>query len=271
MAGSADLYGDDGRLPANSVNFVTCHDGFTLWDLVSYDRKRNLANGEEGRDGSDDNASWNCGAEGPSADRDVLALRRRQARNHQAILMLSRGVPMLLAGDEVLRSQGGNNNAWCQDNEISWLDWRAGDAQQEMRRFTRELISLRRRHQSLMVNRFFDGKPVPGRGGLPDVSWHGARLSDPPWRETDAKLLRFTLAGLARDEEDLHVILNMSDRALELELPLVAGRRWHLAVDTFRPSPDDVVPRERQRPLSGMTCRVGPRSVVVLEARAGQP
>ena len=123
IAGSADLYAADGRLPGNSINFITCHDGFTLQDLVSYNAKHNDANGEDNRDGSDDNASWNCGVEGETSDPEVLALRRRQARNHLAILMLSRGVPMLLAGDEVLRSQDGNNNAWCQDNPLSWFDW----------------------------------------------------------------------------------------------------------------------------------------------------
>ena len=151
---------------------MTCHDGFTLHDLVSYDRKHNEANGEENRDGSDDNISWNCGVEGETSDPSVLALRRRQARNHLAILMLSRGVPMILAGDEVLRSQGGNNNAYCQDNALSWFDWALTERNRDMLRFVRELIALRRRHPCLTANRFFTGAPVPGRG-LPDISWHG--------------------------------------------------------------------------------------------------
>jgi glycogen operon protein len=137
------------------------------------------------RDGGNDNASWNCGVEGETSDLSVLALRRRQARNHLAILMLSRGVPMLLAGDKVLRSQGGNNNAYCQDNVLSWLDWTLTEANGDMLRFTRELIALRKRHASLIANRFFTGQPVPGRP-IPDVDWHGVRLGEPPWQDAQA-------------------------------------------------------------------------------------
>ena len=144
VGGSADLYAAGGRLPNNSINFVTCHDGFTLYDLVSHNVKHNEANGEDNRDGNDDNMSWNCGAEGNTADPEINALRERQAKNFLAILMLSRGVPMLLAGDEVLRTQRGNNNAYSQNNAVSWFDWRAVDARREMLRFTRELIALRR-------------------------------------------------------------------------------------------------------------------------------
>jgi isoamylase len=266
IAGSADLYAEGARHPGNSVNFVTCHDGFTLADLVSYGAKRNEANGEGGRDGRDDEASWNCGVEGETSDASVTALRSRQIRNHLAILMLSRGVPMLLAGDEVLRTQRGNNNAWCQDNETSWLDWTPTPARRDLLRFTRELIALRRRHPCLTVNRFFDGRPVPGRA-LPDVEWHGARLRDLPWHDAEARVLRFTMAGLGPDEADLHAVLNMSDAPLDAELPRIPGRRWSVAVDTFRASPEDVVPPERQRPHAGAIYRVGPRTVVVLEAR----
>lgn len=269
VAGSADLYAGDGRLPANSVNFVTCHDGLTLWDLVSYDHKRNLVNGEDGRDGGNDDASWGCGADGETSDAAVVGLRLRQARNHLAILLLSRGVPMLLAGDEILRTQRGNNNAWCQDNEISWIDWRTTGRQQDMLRFTREMIALRRRHPSLLANRFYDGRPLPGRG-LSDVAWHGARLGELPWDDHEARVLRFTIAGLSPGEEDLHVVLNASERALVADLPAIAGgRRWHVAVDTARPPPDDVLPRERQRPHPAPSYAVDGRSVVVLEARAG--
>ena len=152
LAGSHDMYGS--RTPLHSVNFVTCHDGFTLYDLVSYNDKHNEANGEDNRDGSNDNLSWNCGVEGDTDDRAVLALRRRQAKNFMAILFLSQGVPMILAGDEVLRSQRGNNNAYCQDNEISWFDWRLVETNRDMLRFTRELIALRKRHPSLRRKAF---------------------------------------------------------------------------------------------------------------------
>jgi glycogen operon protein len=162
MCGSADLYQWSGRLPRHSVNFVTAHDGFTLYDLVSYNAKHNRANGEDGRDGSDDNHSWNCGAEGETTDPAVLALRRRQARNLMTTLLLSQGVPMLLAGDEFLRTQKGNNNAWCQDNAISWVNWRLAEENKDFLRFVRELIWLRKRHPALRRRRFFAGELLRG-------------------------------------------------------------------------------------------------------------
>jgi len=266
IAGSADLYSHDGRRPANSINYVTCHDGFTLGDLVSYNDKHNELNAEDNRDGSNDNSSWNCGAEGETSDPAVLALRRRQARNHLAVLMLSRGVPMLLAGDEVLKSQYGNNNAWCQDNPLAWFDWALLEENRDMLRFTRELIALRRRHPSLTVNRFFDGKRIAGRD-LPDIAWHGRRLDEPLWGDPTARLLGFTIAGLDATEEDLHVVLNMLDQSIDAPLPPIAGRRWHLALDTSRQSPDDIRARAEQRPYAPMSYAAGARSVVVLEAR----
>ena len=267
IAGSADLYSDDQRRPANSINFVTCHDGFTLHDMVSYETKHNEANGEDNRDGSDDNLSWNCGVEGETGDPDILALRRRQAKNLLAILMLSRGVPMLLAGDEVLRTQQGNNNAWCQDNEIGWFDWRLTERHADMLRFTRELIALRRRHACLTRNRFFTGTQVPGRD-IPDIVWHGERLNEPRWQDGQARVLACTLAGLAADEEDLHLMFNMSEQALDAELPVIDGRNWYCALDTAQDAPADIIERERQVALAEPSYRVNPRSVVVLEARA---
>ena len=266
IAGSADLYAGGGRLPCNSINFVTCHDGFTLYDLVSYNEKHNRANGEDNRDGTGDNASWNCGVEGETADASVLTMRLRQARNYLAVLMLSRGVPMLLAGDEVLRTQRGNNNAWCQDNELSWFDWGLVETHADMLRFTRELIALRRRHPCLIANRFFDGKPVAGRG-TPDIAWHGMRVDETPWNDPHARLLRFTMSGLGPDEEDLHVVLNMSDQSMEVPLPSIPGRRWHVAVDTALPAPRDITSRQGQQNHPGMAYPSGSRSVVVLEAR----
>lgn len=265
IAGSADLY--DERRPANSINFITCHDGFTLYDLVSYNSKHNAANGEDNRDGSNDNMSWNCGVEGETKDPSIIALRLRQAKNLLAILMLSRGVPMLLAGDEVLRTQHGNNNTWCQDNELSWFDWRLTEQNRDMLHFTRELIALRRRHPSLTSNRFFTGAVVRGRD-IPDISWHGTRLNEPLWHDPQARLLAFTIAGQRDDEEDLHVILNMSDHPMEAPLPTIAGRSWHLAIDTTQSVPADILAREHQAPVVGESYPVGARSVVVLEARA---
>ena len=267
IAGSSDLYAHTGRSPCNSINFITCHDGFTLADLVSYDAKHNEANGEENRDGSNDNLSWNCGVEGPTADAAVLGLRRRQAKNLLAVLMLSRGVPMLWAGDEVLRTQCGNNNAYCQDNELSWFDWSCLEAGREMLDFTRGMIVLRRRHASLTVNRFYRGKLIPARG-IADIAWHGTRLQQPPWGDASARVLAFTIAGIEADEADVHAVLNMTEEVLEAEVPELPGRVWHVAVDTARSPPHDIVEPAQQVRIDTRSYRVTPRSVVVLEARA---
>ena len=160
LAGSSDLYGDDGRSPYASINFVTAHDGFTLRDLVSYDQKHNEANGEHNRDGTDNNRSWNCGVEGETDDADVLALRHRQAANLMATLCLSNGVPMITAGDERGRTQGGNNNPFCQDNETSWIDWRADDAWLDIYELTRTALRLRREHPALRQRHWFEGGPT---------------------------------------------------------------------------------------------------------------
>ncbi|MFP3550654.1 glycogen debranching protein GlgX [Paraburkholderia sp. SIMBA_049] len=264
IAGSADLYADDGRLPANSVNFVTCHDGFTLHDLVSYNGKHNEANGDDNRDGSNDNLSWNCGAEGDTDNADILQLRARQARNMMAILFLSQGVPMLLAGDEVLRSQRGNNNCYCQDNALSWFDWSSVARTSTMPRFVRELIALRKRHPSLRRRRFLTGQPAHGHS-IADVSWHGNQLHEPAWQDRGARLLAFTLGGEAEGEAPLHVILNMDDSMHRVALPALNSRRWHRIVDTARNSPDDIVASPHKGPVEAEDCQVQARSVVVLE------
>jgi glycogen operon protein len=208
--------------------------------------------------------------EGDTADASVLALRRRQARNFIAILMLSRGVPMLLAGDEVLRSQRGNNNAWCQDNELTWFDWSRIDSEREMLRFTRGIIAFRRRHPSLTTNRFYKGRILAARG-IPDISWHGVRLDQPPWGDRRSRMLAFTIAGTSRDEADIHAALNMSDQDLQIEIPALPGRQWRLAVDTAAASPDDVIDPARQQPLGTLTYRVRARTVLVLEAYRDAP
>jgi len=267
LAGSSDLFADDLRPPASSVNFVTCHDGFTLADLVAYDGKHNEANGEENRDGSGDNLSWNGGVEGDTRDPAVLARRRSQARNFMAVLMLSQGVPMILAGDEVLHTQRGNNNAYCQDNELSWHDWRLTDEGRAMFRFMRELIALRKRHPSLRRPRFLTGRPGPGRR-RPDVAWHGPRLGEPRWDDASARSLAFTLDGAGAGEGPLHVVLNMSDSVFEAALPALAGSVWRRAVDTALPSPADVTAPGEQEAATGGAYLVQPRSVVVLEADA---
>src|SRR5207237_6083073 len=168
LAGSSDLYQDDGRKPYASINFITCHDGFTLQDLVSYNEKHNEANGEENRDGANDNRSWNCGAEGPTNDDKVNALRARQQRNFLTTLLLSQGVPMISGGDEIGRSQKGNNNGYCQDNELSWFDW--DNLDEPLLKFTRNLIALRRKHRIFARRRWFQGRPLHGTG-VKDIAW----------------------------------------------------------------------------------------------------
>ncbi len=267
LAGSSDLYEPSGRHPFNSINFVTCHDGFTLYDLVSYSRKHNEANGEENRDGTDENFSCNYGVEGETEDREILALRFRQAKNFMTLLFLSQGVPMILAGDEVLRTQKGNNNCWCQDNELSWLDWELTEKNAEMLRFTREIIAFRTRHPCLMRRHFLSGEK---RGGmeLPDITWHGLDLFRPPWHEPDARYLAFTLSGMDGGEEDLHAMINMEeDMELEMELPRLTTGSWYLAIDTSRPIPHDIVRPSQQRPFPEARYLVRPRSIAVFERR----
>jgi isoamylase len=267
IAGSSELYADDGRLPNNSVNFITCHDGFTLRDLVSYNCKHNEANGEDNRDGSNDNLSWNCGAEGETDDAGINILRRRQAKNLIAILMTSRGVPMLMAGDEILRTQHGNNNGWCQDNELSWFDWRLVQTERNMFGFVRGMIALRRRHPSLTRNAFFTGRRVPGRDIL-DITWHGVSLNEPGWHDSSAQFLAYTVAAVTANEEDLHVVLNMADLSFDAPLPAIPGRQWYLAADTFERATSGIFWPGNQSPVGSATWHVQPRSVVIFEGRA---
>jgi len=264
IAGSSDLYATRGRLPINSINLVTCHDGFTLHDLVSYETKHNEANGEDNRDGHDHNLSANYGVEGATSDPAILALRRRQARNFIAILMLSQGVPMLLAGDEVLRTQQGNNNCYCQNNALSWLDWGLLEQEREMLEFTRAMIAFRHRHPTLSRERFLTGEPQ-GEGQLADIVWHGRELGAPGWDDPGNRALAFTLAGFAADEPALHVMLNMDDRPADFAVPALPGIAWGLAVDTGRApyifDPLDEASARRDR------CSLGERSLIVLEGR----
>jgi glycogen operon protein len=266
IAGSSDLYQANHRLPINSVNFITCHDGFTLWDLVSYEQKRNEANGEESRDGCDNNLSWNCGVEGDTGEPQILELRRRQARNFLSLMFLSQGVPMLLAGDEVLRTQGGNNNVWCQDNEMGWFDWGLVERNADMLRFVRELIALRKRHPSLQRRRFLSGQPRNG-ARLPDISWHGPDGSLPQWDDPDGRALAFTLAGIAEGEEDLQVLINTGGGSRSFNLVESRGRTWHLALDTAAEAPGEIAAPQEQSPWAQDRYRVTAHSLVVLEGR----
>jgi len=204
LTGSSDLYETSARRPVASVNFVTCHDGFTLQDLVSYNHKHNEANGEKNKDGTDDNRSWNCGTEGPADDQAITELRARQARNFLVTLFCSQGVPMLLAGDELGRTQQGNNNAYCQDNEVSWVDWEAASKYPDLLDFTRALAQLRRAHPVFRRRRFFSGQPARGDdGGLRDIIWlapSGAQMADRDWRDSRTMSVGVFLNGNAITE-----------------------------------------------------------------------
>jgi glycogen operon protein len=264
IAGSSDLYQTSGHLPINSINFINCHDGFTLNDTFSYNEKHNWANGENNNDGVNDNMSWNCGVEGPSDDPAVEALRNRQVKNAFALLMLSRGVPMFVAGDEVRRTQQGNNNAYCQDNEISWFDWSLLDRHAGVLRFFEQMIAFRKRMAAVHTPRFFTG--TTNARGVKDLAWHGTLLGTPDWNDPNARAVAFTLGGFDNDP-DLHVMVNMHWEPLDFELPAIAGRQWHLAINTDAPSPGDIAEPGLERPVAGATKRVAGRSIVALISR----
>jgi glycogen operon protein len=265
LMGSPDLYHDRG--PWASINFVTCHDGFTLWDLVSYNHKHNEANGEGNRDGSDDNQSWNCGVEGPSDDPAIVSLRRRQVKNALTILFVSQGVPMLPMGDEVGRSQQGNNNAYCQDGPISWLDWRLLQRNAELLRYCKALIAFRKQHPALRHSLH------PGQGGgrgFLEVTWHGTSAWKPDW-SPESRSLAFMLRGSGGegDEDVLYVALNAYWEPLHFALPAAPGRRvWCVFANTGMTVPEDVWEAGHEPVLFDQGhFLVAPRSVVVLLAQ----
>jgi glycogen operon protein len=261
IGGSADLYQPSGHKPSNSINFVTCHDGFTLNDLVSYNEKHNWANGEGNRDGIDENLSWNCGFEGYSTDPVVESLRVRQIKNFATIQMVSRGVPMIVAGDEARRTQRGNNNAYCQDNETSWLDWSLVAQNEDLVRYYKGLIALRKAHPALRSREFFSGR-VTDRG-VPEVRWHGCELDAPGWDDPTCRVLSFTLGGFY-GKPDLHVICNMDYHTLPFSLPVLPGQGWRRVADTALPSPDDICIGGVGPYIEGTVYLANGRSCVVL-------
>jgi isoamylase len=261
LGGSADIYQARGQTPENSINFITAHDGFTLNDLVSYDRKHNEANGEGDRDGINENLSWNCGVEGSTADPAVEALRVRQIKNAITLLMLSRGVPMILAGDEIRRTQGGNNNAYNQDNATSWIDWRLAAQHRDVLRYFTHVIAFRKAHPALSRPYFYTGE-ISERG-LADITWHGTTLNSPGFDDPEARALACTIAGF-RGAADLHVMMNMYWEPLEFDVPAIPGRAWRLAIDTFAGTPRDIASQGKEHPFTGASCTVQGRSIVVL-------
>ncbi|MGN6600409.1 MAG: glycogen debranching protein GlgX [Actinomycetes bacterium] len=287
LTGSADLYQDDGRRPLASINFVTAHDGFTLRDLVSYNEKHNEANGEDNNDGESHNRSWNCGTEGPTDDEAILALRARQQRNLLATLLLSQGVPMLLHGDELSRSQGGNNNAYCQDNEISWIDWGDASEHDDLVAFTANLIRLRRRHPVFRRRRFFHGNPARGsESEIGDIAWFtpaGLHMTDADWDAGYARSVAVFLNGDAivepgprgesvKDDSFL-MFFNASEKTLSFTVPSeVYGEGWQIVLDTS----DDAIGtaalgEDVAIVLPGLEIEVSDRSIVVLRKVTESP
>ncbi len=274
LSGSSDLYADDGRRPYASINFITAHDGFTMRDLTTYESKRNDANGEDGRDGEAHNRSWNCGVEGESDDPAINTLRRRQARNLLTTLLLSTGVPMLTMGDEVRRTQGGNNNAYCQDSPVSWMPWDLGPDAEAMRRWTAALVGLRRQHPAFRQQHFFRGGPV-GENGVKDVAWFtaaGVELDDGNWFDPSLQVLGMYLDGRSIRERDARGAPIVGDSFLVLLNAAAHGCRFLLPGEPWASSYDAVLDTSAEEPLGGRSLRAGARthltarSVVVLRA-----
>lgn len=278
LTGSSDLYERSGRRPHASINFITAHDGFTLHDLVSYNEKHNDANGEENGDGHNDNLSWNCGVEGPSNDAAILARRARQQRNFLATLLLSQGVPMLQAGDERARSQQGNNNAYCQDNELSWLDWTLDRPRRDLLEFTRRLIHLFHQHPVLRRRKFFQGRKIRG-SEVKDLAWFrsdGKEMTDEDWDDWRAHCMGLRLAGDAIEEVDsrgnrigddtLLILLNAHHEPLPFILPVHRARvRWEVVVDTREATGK---PRRRRLLRGDQPYELEARSLVLLRLHA---
>jgi isoamylase len=266
MLGSPDIFGHQEREPEQSINFVTCHDGFTLNDLVSYNLKHNEANGEGNRDGADSNLSWNCGIEGQTDNAEVERLRQRQIKNFMVILLMSVGTPMVQMGDEMRRSQRGNNNAYCQDNEVSWLDWSLLDRHRDLYRFVQTMIAQRRRWMAasgeealaLSLNELLRRA---------EIEWHGVRLGSPDWAD-NSHSIAFTLrSGRGLLPFWLHVMFNAYWEALDFELPpapTTAFAGWRRWIDTSLESPDDIVYAVTAPPVRGAQYRVAPRSITAL-------
>ena len=272
LQGSPDLFHGSGRGPRASINFISCHDGFTMYDLFSYNQKHNQENGEENRDGNNNSYTWNCGTEGEPADSSVMAMRILQMKNAAAVLLLSQGVPMFCAGDEMARTQCGNNNAYCQDNAISWLDWTRLKKFSEVFDFFRKLIVFRKKHSLLRHRAYFSGFSN-GMDSFPDISWHGLQA----WNSSsgvEGETLAYMLDGKYTDNGDnadntLFIIMNMHSQPLSFEIPHLPGQqKWHVAINTAMPPPDDIYLPGDEIPLERASdFLVGARSVVVLLAK----
>jgi isoamylase len=264
MTGSADLFDHGSRAPRSSVNHVTVHDGFTLADLVSYERKHNEANGEDNRDGSDENDSTNFGVEGPTDDSNILELRRQTRRNQLASLMLAQGVPLMLAGDEIGNSQGGNNNAYCQDNPIGWVDWSAlGNAEDDMTSLVSEVTALRRRFSQLCARRWVEGRRPDGSFGVLWLTPHATEMTEQDWNFPEGRFLSYVLGPVQQTDAPLYVVLNAAPQTIEFMLPALAQyTRWTPCLQTARE------PRLGGELPAGSKAHAPPRSILVFSGAA---
>jgi glycogen operon protein len=269
LAGSFDLYGDDGRSAYNSINFITCHDGFTLNDLVSYNSKHNEANLENNQDGSNQNDSWNCGVEGETEDPYVLQLRKRLMKNTICYVLFSSGTPMILGGDEFMRTQRGNNNAYCQDNEISWFHWDDGKKNSEIFDFFKKAIAFEKKYPILQRRKFFLGKDLDA-DHIPDITWFGKDLGRPNWDDPELRTLCYQLDGGEERSElghtSLFFILNADFHLQFIWLPgLRDGEKWHRVIDTSLKEGDDFLDTGREVLVDPSDRYLAnPRSTVVL-------
>jgi glycogen operon protein len=255
ISGSSDLYLRDGRKPFHSINFITSHDGFTLKDLVSYNNKHNEDNGEDNHDGSDNNLSYNYGSEGPSNDPVLVKIRERQMKNFIATLLVSLGTPMILGGDEIGRTQRGNNNAYCQDNDISWYDWSLVEKNREFFRFVKEMIAFRLRHPGFMRPEFYTGRDG-NYNAIPDITWYTEKGTSPDWERVGYSLalqVNGSISDVARDKDDndFFIMFNASQDPVSFAVPPANFRKsWYRAVDTSLHSPNDIVPAGSEEPLA---------------------
>jgi isoamylase len=271
LSGSADLYQDDGRHAYNSINLITCHDGFTLYDLVSYGVKHNEANLENNNDGSNDNNSWNCGVEGETTDPAVIALRKQLAKNYICMLFFSMGTPMMTAGDEILRTQRGNNNAYCQDNDISWFDWAGVHKNVDVLEFVRKTIAFTKRYPVLQNRSFLHGKDL-NDDSVPDVSWFGNDLSSPPWHDTELRTLSLRLDGGERqtvaDRYYLFIVFNGDYQLQQVAIPPSVDHQWYRVIDTSLPAGEDFLETGNELIMSPADFYLAnPRSTVLLLGR----
>ena len=266
ICGSSDLYQPQHRLPISGINFITCHDGFTLNDLFSYNHKHNSANGENNRDGCNNSLSFNCGEEGPSLNPAVKALRIQSAKNAFTLLLISLGVPMLLAGDEFLNSQQGNNNGYCQDNPLSWLDWQLSQHNAEMLNFVQQMVQLRKRHPALMRRNFLTGE-ASNEQSQADITWHGPDPSQSlDWHNPDNRFLAYTLLASENQESDLYIAMNMADTDVIIQLPKTTSH-WQLAVNTAAKPGQDIIQPAKQQPYKPASYLLKARSIVIFESK----